>query len=130
MLIIINHGGGAKNEEKTTLVNKSICQYDGDCLYTGEISDKLTDNESVDILVFDACLMRILEVAYQYRPNNGNFEIKALIASAPIVFGYGLLYDKIFFRLKVNEGTSREIDFTLYGKEKIFDPSLVTNDEL
>lgn len=133
MLIMSNHGGGAKEEERIDSVNKAICWDDSnnkDCLYTGEISDTLTRNESVDVLVFDACLMGTSEVAYQYRPNNGSFEAKTLVASSPVVWGNGYPYDKIFSRLKSTKGENGEVDSTLGGKEKIFDPSLVTNNEL
>ena len=134
MLIMSNHGGGAKDDkDRASTVNKAICWDDSnnkDCIYTGEISDVLTKDESVDVLVFDACLMGTSEVAYQYRPNNGSFEAKTLVASAPVVWGNGYPYDKIFSRLKSTKGDNGEVDSTLGGKEKIFDPSTVTNNEL
>ncbi|MDU7069404.1 MAG: clostripain [Clostridium perfringens] len=134
MLIMSNHGGGAKDDkDRASTVNKAICWDDSnnkDCLYTGEISDVLTKDESVDVLVFDACLMGTSEVAYQYRPNNGSFEAKTLVASAPVVWGNGYPYDKIFSRLRSTKGDNGEVDSTLGGKEKIFNPSTVTNNEL
>lgn len=132
MLIMSNHGGGAKAKTSNS-PNKAICWDDSnqnDCLYTGEISDVLTKNESVDVLVFDACLMGTSEVAYQYRPGNGSFEANTIVASAPVVWGYGLPYDKIFGRLKAGGGDNGQTDSTLGGKEKFFDPSTVTNNEL
>ncbi|HAT4356392.1 clostripain [Clostridium perfringens] len=133
MLIMSNHGGGAKDENDSETINKSICWDESnknDCLYTAEISDALTKKESVDILAFDACLMGTAEVAYQYRPGNGKFEANSIVASAPTVWGNGFAYDEIFSRLKDKEGDNGEIDSTLGGKEKFFNPSTVTNKEL
>ncbi|EDT83989.1 clostripain [Clostridium botulinum] len=138
VLIMSNHGGGAKEKLKTdTNLNKAICwddsHYDGnepDCLYMGEISDHLTEAQSVDVLAFDACLMGTAEVAYQYRPGNGGFSADSMVASSPVVWGPGFQYDKIFSRIKAGGGISLENDLTLGGKEKNFDPATITNEQL
>ncbi len=120
VLIMSNHGGGARDDstEEDKIRYKAICYDDShmqgkerDCLYTGEISDVLTKAESVDLLVFDACFMGTTEVAYQYRPGNGSFEAKGMVASAPKATVSGLNYEKIFSFLNK-------------------DLSTVTNDEL
>ncbi|WP_251859461.1 clostripain [Clostridium sp. Marseille-Q2269] len=137
VLIMANHGGGAKDKnKKDTNVNRAICwddsNYDGnepDCLYMGEISDNLTDKESVDLLAFDACLMGTAEVAYQYRPGNGGFSANSMVASSPNVWGPGFQYDKIFNRIQVGESSSED-DLSVGGKEKKFAPETITNEEL
>ncbi|MEW8954998.1 clostripain [Clostridium sp.] len=132
-LLMSNHGGGARERKKPTEINKAIAWDESngdDTLYMGEISDVLTHNESVDLLAFDACLMGNSEIAYQYRPGNGGFEAKYMVASSPNVWGYGFKYDKIFSRLQSGGGTNGETDLTLGGEEKYFDPSTITTEEL
>ena len=137
MLVMSNHGGGARKKSKE--LNKAICWDDSsydrtsgdkDCLYMAEISDILTKEQSVDVLAFDACLMGTAEVAYQFRPNNGSFEAKYLVASSPTEWGNGYQYDKIFSRLRNDIKTNGEEDLTLGGKEKCYNPSTVTGKEL
>ncbi|WP_027631633.1 clostripain [Clostridium hydrogeniformans] len=132
-LLMSNHGGGSREKNKLNEVNKAICwdeSNNDDCLYMGEISDVLTNKESVDLLAFDACLMGTSEVAYQYRPGNGGFEAKYMVASSPNVWGYGFKYDNIFSRIKSGGGSNGETDLTLGGKEKYYDPATITPEEL
>lgn len=134
-LIMSNHGGGARDDKLMEQPKnpKAICWDDtdnGDCLYTAEISDVLTKKESVDLLAYDACLMGTAEVAYQYRPGNGSFQANAMVASAPVVWGNGFDYKKIFSRLKSDGGNNGDSDLTLGGKEQFFDPSTVTDFQL
>ncbi|GAA0076016.1 clostripain [Clostridium sp. CTA-5] len=134
-LIVSNHGGGARDDKKEEEVKnpKAVCwdeTDDNDCLYTAEITDTLTEDESVDVLAYDACLMGTAEVAYQYRPGNGSFSANVMVASAPVVWGYGFDYKKIFSRLKSGGGDNGTRDLTLGGREKYFDPSKVTDLEL
>ncbi|SFD42716.1 clostripain [Clostridium uliginosum] len=134
-LIISNHGGGAREDKSLEEPKdpKAVCwdeTDDNDCLYTAEISDTLTKDQSVDLLAYDACLMGTAEVAYQYRPGNGGFSANVMVASPPVVWGAGYDYEKIFSRLKSGGGNNGKIDSTLGGKEKYFDPSTVTALEL
>ena len=132
MLLMSDHGGGARKHNKNDL-NKAICWDDtnnDDCIYMSELSDVLTKDQSVDLLAFDACLMGTAEVGYQFRPNNGSFEAKYLVASSPSEWGYGYQYDKIFSRLRDDIKTNGEEDLTLGGKEKCYNPSTVTGKEL
>ncbi|NFO89117.1 clostripain [Clostridium botulinum] len=134
-LIISNHGGGAREDKKEEEVKnpKAVCwdeTDDNDCLYTAEITDSLTEDESVDLLAYDACLMGTAEVAYQYRPGNGSFSANTMVASAPVVWGNGYDYERIFSRLKSGGGDTGKKDSTLGGKEKYFDPSKVTDLQL
>ncbi|WP_143317581.1 clostripain [Clostridium sp. HBUAS56017] len=134
-LVISNHGGGArdKNEGKKVKNPKAVCWDDtngGDCLYTAEVTDKLTNRESVDVLAYDACLMGTAEVAYQYRPGNGGFQANIMVASAPVVWGDGYDYKEIFSRLRAGGGNNGQVDSTVGGKELYYDPSEVTDTEL
>lgn len=132
ILIMANHGGGARKKSDPKL-NRAICWDDtdnGDCLYMGEISDHLTQEHSVDLLAFDACLMGTAEVAYQYRPGNGGFSADSMVASSPVVWGDGFKYDNILKRIKAGGASTYERDLTLGGREKNFDPATITNDQL
>ncbi|MCB2314195.1 clostripain [Clostridium tagluense] len=134
-LIMSNHGGGVRKDKSLQEPKnpKAVCwddTNDEDCLYTGEISDVLTNDESVNVLAYDACLMGAAEIAYQYRPGNGGFQANVMVASAPIVWGEGFKYDNIFKRLKAGGGKTSETDLTLKGKEQNFDPSTVTDLQL
>lgn len=134
-LIISNHGGGARDNKLLQKPKdpKAVCwddTNDSDCLYTAEITDTLTNNQSVDVLAYDACLMGTAEVAYQYRPGNGSFQSNVMVASAPVVWGDGYDYKKIFSRLKSGGGNNGLTDTTLGGKEQYFDPSAVTDLQL
>jgi clostripain len=131
-LILWNHGGGLKKKSasstisisdngksssvfsvKATGPSKEICidETDGDdALYTGEITDVLTDIHSVDFLGFDACLMGMIEVAYEYRPGvSGKFGADAICYSPASEQGDGWNYEKILNRLK-GSGTDDESD--------------------
>lgn len=98
-LFISNHGGGGAKAMASSLGTKSLAYdstSDDDTIFSAEISDVLDKEDSVDLLVMDACLMASAEQAYQYRPGNGSFEADYLVASAAAVWGYGLPYDAIF----------------------------------
>jgi clostripain len=137
-LIMSNHGGGARsalslNDER---MGKAVCWDDTDgedALYTAEITDVLTADESVDLLIFDACYMGSVEVAYQYRcHSDGSFaddRFGALyfVASAPTVWGYGLPYDRIFDRLRSGGGSGiYTAQVTGGGLESYLDPDDMT----
>jgi clostripain len=96
-------GGSGLSDGSLTLLDKSIA-YDvtslRDSIYTAELTDVLDDSHSVDLLVYDACLMGLLEIAYQYRPGvAGEFSADYMVASAPNVWYYGFPYDRIFSRI-------------------------------
>ncbi|MBU3133881.1 clostripain [Clostridium gasigenes] len=134
-LIISNHGGGVRDNKALQKPKnpKAVCwddTNDSDCLYTAEISDALTNDQSVNVLAYDACLMGAAEIAYQYRPGNGSFQANVMVASAPVVWGDGYKYDDIFKRLKAGGESTSQNDLTLKGKEQNFDPSTVTDLQL
>ncbi|HNZ26702.1 MAG TPA: clostripain [Spirochaetota bacterium] len=104
-LVMGGHGDGARSRS-TTDVSRAISideNADGygnsDLLFIGEITDHLTNKESVNLLVLDACLMGTIEVAYQFRPNINKFGAEFLVASPPKMWGPGLKYDAIFSRI-------------------------------
>lgn len=121
-LIIYTHGSGpylSRDEDKGS---------EGDVLYTAEITDVLTSEESVDFMAFDVCLMGGVENAYQWRPGNGSFNTQIMVASAPSTGPYA--YDKIFQRLKSGGGDNGETDTMVGGKEKYYNPATMTPLEL
>ena len=105
-MIISNHGGGAKTLKSTSSsITKDICQdvtNGGDIMYTGEISDVLTSNESVNVMVLDACLMGSVEFAYQFRNDSSNTGFKSdyMVASPALVRGEGLPYTTMLERIR------------------------------
>jgi len=143
-LILSNHGGGPKKKSSslssssiTSLtanssgISKSICWDESssdDFLFTAEISDVLTSEESVQLFGLDACLMSSAEFAYQFRNDAGNTGFKAdfMVASAPTETGNGWQYTNILLRLNSIGGNNGEADKTLGGSELYFDPTTIT----
>ncbi|SHH41925.1 clostripain [Tepidibacter thalassicus] len=128
VLILSNHGGGPKTDDEAEQ-RKQICvdeSNDMDVLYTGEISDVLTKDQSVDVFGLDACLMGNAEFAYQFHKGNGGFEADVMVGSAPTEWGDGWKYDKILDRLQTKDGDNGEEDTTFGGKEKYYSPKTVT----
>ena len=105
ILIPFNHGEG----------NRGFCidETDKDILNIAEVSDNLSEKQSVDMIIYEACFMGNLETAYQYRPNNGSFESKYMIASSATMLSSGFNYEKIF-----NEWTTT------------YDPSTMTMNDI
>ena len=73
--IFWNHGGGWRNTlDKDDPPVKAVCWDDesgGDCLYMSEVRSALATIEStrtqIDLVGFDACLMGMIEVAFEIR---------------------------------------------------------------
>ncbi len=110
-LILWNHGGGVRSLNDDTAFSKAICwddTNDDDALYIGEIKDALTAEHSVDFLGMDACLMGFLEVAYEFRPDTGDFGADAIAFSPATEQGDGWEYDQIFSRLRGTAGNDDE----------------------
>jgi len=127
MLEFWNHGAGVRSiAPRTGNSNvKSVCidETSNDWLYTGEISDVLTSAESVNVIGYDACLMSMLEIGYQYRPGvTGKFSADYMVASPPQEWGDGWEYYKIFERFK-GSGTDAEGDLC-------YDVSSLTGEQL
>ncbi len=117
-LIISSHGGGAMKRSVSSTITKSIDGSSprevsgdypaGDWLYTAEITDVLTADESVDFLGYDACFMGSAELAYQYRPGNGSFSADVIAASPASEWGPGWDFSMVFSRIKRGGGISTE----------------------
>jgi clostripain len=115
-LIIYSHGAGPW-----------VCyddESDQDAIYTAEFTDILSSREAVDFFGLDVCSMGGAENMYQWRPGNGSFNARIVIASAPSTGPWA--YDRIFSRLKAGAGESNELDATLGGKERDVDPAAMT----
>lgn len=131
-LILENHGGGARSfRDQAYKISREVCidsTNGNDWLYTAEITDCLDESHSVDLLGFDACLMGNVEIAYQFRPGNGDFNAQVLVASAPNEHAYGWYYDEIFERIKngTDNGTP---DTTVGGSENYYDPATMTAEQ-
>ena len=102
-LIIWNHGNGTRASTDTYRlpVSREVCEdddpgYDGtDFLYLDEIQQALEDNftteSKLDIIGFDACLMGMAEVAYEFR-ESADF----MVASMHTEQAWGWDYEYIF----------------------------------
>ena len=55
-----------------------------DPLYVAEMTEVLSESESVDLTWFDVCSFGAIENAYQLRPGTGRFSTKAMLATPPI----------------------------------------------
>ena len=88
-LIFFGHGCGAY-----------FCpdETHGNALQPAKVSAVLTREDSVDLVVLDACAMGGIEVAYQWRPGNGGFEASVMVASPTL--GDALPYDRILAALR------------------------------
>lgn len=139
-LILENHGSGVRDRSESigasfssgmgnTEISEAICWDDtnnGDTMFTAEITDVLTENESVDLIGFDACLMSSIEVAYQFRPGIVEFSANVMVASAPNEWGAGWQYENIFNRLKNGGGSNGQTAQIVGGNELYYVPSALT----
>ena len=102
LLILWNHGGGWREED---IINKGI-MWDYTPSYSYMTMEDLADgldsfNEHIDIIGFDACLMQMIEVAYQ---------IESWVTDAPdymvgseeSIWGLGWNYDDILNHLTLS----------------------------
>jgi clostripain len=95
-LFLVSHGDGMVSCPDET--------NGDDQLFTAEFSDVLGQEESVDLLGFDACLMAGVENAYQWRAGDKRFGADYLIASAPLSSSWP--YADIFSRLGPGQGST------------------------
>ncbi len=116
LLVLRSHGNGV-----------SMCpdaeSGDSDRLYPAELTNVLTQNESVDILGLDVCSMAGLENLYQWRPENNSFSSNYVIASAPLSGAWA--YDRILERLTIHSSEEAELDVNYFdgGKESHLNPN-------
>lgn len=119
LLIIRSHGDGISMCPDAEHGTK-------DYLYPAEISDVLSEEESVDILGLDVCSMAGLENFYQWRPNNNSFSANYIIASAPLSAAWA--YDRLLERLTSTTSNNGNLDNNYFdsGKEKNLNPAKMT----
>jgi len=105
-LILWNHGSGvrsiAPSSSQSSSESRAICIDDtdgGDMLYIGEIKDVLNADHQVDLIGMDACLMGMVEIAYEFRPGTGDFQADAAVFSPANEQGDGWEYERILKRL-------------------------------
>lgn len=101
-LVLWNHGGGVRSGERSLPDSRTICWDDtsgGDVLYNGEIRNMVGNENSVDLLAMDACLMGMTEVAYQFRPSNSKFSAEAMSFSPATEQGDGYEYNLLLPQL-------------------------------
>ncbi|HET6202034.1 MAG TPA: clostripain-related cysteine peptidase [Planctomycetota bacterium] len=63
-----------------------------------QLTDVLTERESVDLMALELCTMGGIEIAYQWRPGNGGFSTKVLVAIPNA--GPALEWSRVFARLR------------------------------
>jgi len=112
-LILWNHGGGVRSLQADSS-SREICEdtTDNDILYIGEIKDVLEVADSVDFLGMDACLMGMTEIAYEFRPDTGDFSAQAMAFSPAEEQVDGWEYQNIVSRFgSINLDTMEAADF-------------------
>ena len=116
-LIIWNHGGGVRDVPANAGVSAAAVAYDessgDDALWTREISDGLDETHSVDVLGMDACLMGLVETAYQYRAGvPGQFHADYYVASPHTEPGDGWEYHRILVQVAETLGSGDATEIT------------------
>lgn len=107
-VILWNHGGGWRETEAAELRKpryKAVCWDDtsgDDTLYMSEVKDALSSIEAsigrnINLLGFDACLMGMVEVAYQIRDH-----ADIMVGSEEVEPGDGWPYDTLLADLKAS----------------------------
>ena len=109
-IILWNHGGGWRSASTSsdTIVYKDVCYDDTsgeDCLYTSEVKDVLAelakDGISINLIGYDACLMGMVEVAYEVRKY-----ADVMVASSDNEPDDGWPYTEILYELTDNPDMS------------------------
>jgi len=101
-LVFMNHGGGWRNKKELYLnqikyPDKAVCwddTSDDDSLYMSELKQALsfikTSTTKVNLIGFDACLMGMVEVAYEIKD-----EADVMVASEEVEITPGWCYESI-----------------------------------
>ncbi len=113
-VVLWNHGGGwrkSKEElwqewrksgkgKKDDIVLKAVCWDDtsgGDCLYMNEVQGALSSSGGAQLIGFDACLMSMVEVAYEVKGYG-----QVMVGSEETEPGDGWPYNTILADLTTN----------------------------
>ncbi|HOV22294.1 MAG TPA: clostripain-related cysteine peptidase [bacterium] len=112
-LILWNHGGGWRDlyqsmyqiAGKEIPVLKEVCydDTDGDYLSTNEVRQAIENAGGVDLIGFDACLMGMIEVAYELSPF-----ASVMVASEEVEPASGWDYVEILSELKAQPLSTSE----------------------
>ncbi|MFT7669250.1 MAG: clostripain [Planctomycetota bacterium] len=85
-VIFYSHGGGDSWCPDETSGN--------DLLYPAELTDVLEHSDSLDLMIFDVCLMGAVENAYQWRPTPDKFGVDVMVATP--MAGFPFPWERIF----------------------------------
>jgi len=84
-LILFGHGESRSICPDVSTPNPDSGEFE-DALFTAEISEALTAEESVDVLWVDTCSFGSIENAYQFRPGADRFGAQVLFTSPSLSF--------------------------------------------
>ncbi|MCK4762518.1 MAG: hypothetical protein KAW12_10010 [Candidatus Aminicenantes bacterium] len=109
-LILWNHGDGWRRSGEKPV--RAICWDDtsgGDCLYTAEIRSALDAVAGVQLIGFDACLMGMVEVAYEIKDYG-----QVMVASEEVEPWNGWPYDTVLGDLTAHPAwTAEQLGFAI-----------------
>jgi hypothetical protein len=98
-LVIWNHGDGWKSIEDDVQKTIALDDTDGDRLFMKEVREAIENAPiEIDLIGFDACLMAMVEVAYELKDTG----IKIMVGSEDNEPGDGWPYDTILEKLVSN----------------------------
>lgn len=105
-LILWDHGGGWRNEQRQPIKGVIWDYTDGDHLTLPELETALVNarvstGKNIHVIGFDACLMSMAEVQWQIRC--GATGIPVMIASEEVELAPGWPYDAILSRVKTQK---------------------------
>ncbi|MFT5690292.1 MAG: clostripain, partial [Planctomycetota bacterium] len=105
-VIFYSHGGGW-----------SWCPDDtdgGDQLYPAELTVGLEAQDSLDLMVFDVCLMGGIENAYQWRPREDAFGVDVMLATP--MAGYPFPWGSILENIAAGEIDTADLTAREFGR--------------
>jgi clostripain len=121
-LVMGNHGSGVGDYPAYGTKSKGISLDDTEKTYIsiGDFRSGLTAEESVDLIMFDACFMNYAEIGYQIAPTQdgraaSGFSADYMVASPVEVVGEGFPYDA--FLEKYYQGIADASNQGLTGEE-------------
>ena len=117
LLVIWNHGSGWDPVNDAPTSTRAICIDDdsGTVIRDVDLSTALTVNDPIDIVATDACLMSMLEVAYQLRR-----QADYLVASEEETPADGYNYTTIVSKLINEHQTITPRDFAAYMAQSAY----------
>ena len=118
-LIIGSHGGGVRTGNQNARAVVFDEESDKDWIFTAELTDVLTANESVDVLGFDACCMGSLEVAYQFCGTKA-FKADYIVASPAEEWSYGWDYARLAALFASESPSPSDFAINLVNNYKIY----------